>query len=292
MRRALAPVLVLASLVPCAAAPAQEGGRIPELQGTFAGGWAGDREHLWLRGEADEAGTRLTLSGRIDTTCGPGTIEGDVPGTPDGAVDGSGVTVAGRVTTRWRLTGRFADEQGTGTVDAELEVRRTGRPVRRCATRGRPFAMAQGSSDHQLGPLPDPGSRWHGALKADGMQVAWVDPRRRRVRVLLLGADLGFCPNRTPSRLWLALRDVPIDGDGEIEVDRRLVLREGGLVRRLRLRVYGTFYSDGFGTTVYLREITRRRGRVVSKCETEVGDDAESLDTRAAAGQPAAAAQR
>ena len=274
----MVPALALAVLVPGAVSPAQESGRIPELQGAFAGGWAGERDHLWLRGEADEAGTRLTLAGRIDAGCGAGTIEGDVPGTPDGAVDGGGVTVAGRVTTRWRVLGRFDRGRGAGPVDAELEVRRPGRPVRRCATRGRPFAMAQGPSDHPRGPGPEPGSRWPGALAADGMQVAWVDPRRRRVRVLLLGVDLGFCPNRTPGRLWLALRGLPIDGDADFEATRRLVLREGELVRRVRVRVYGSFFSDALSTVVHLREITRRGRRVVSRCDPgQVGDYAELL---------------
>jgi len=251
------------------------------LDGTYAGGWAGERHGLWLRADPIGDSRQLDVIGRVEAACGAGTFRGAVPAGPQGEIAAEGLTREGATTTTWRLRGSVADggRTGLGTLDATLEHRRGGR-VRRCTTAGRPWALADGSSELQLGGPPRPGSRWHGALGGRGMAVAWVDPRRPRVRRLLVGVDMGFCPRRTPDRFWAAARDLPLESD-RFSVARRLTVRDGALRRRVRLQLSGTFYRDGLSTNVVVAEVTTRRGRVVSRCSTgAVGGEAEVLGPR------------
>ena len=280
MRRALA-VTVLGLLALAPAAGGQEETTPILLDGTYAGGWAGERHQLWLRADPIGESRQLDVLGRVEASCGAGTFRGTVPAGPQGEIAAEGVTREGSTTTTRRLRGGVADggRTGTGTLDATLEVRRGGR-VRRCTTTARPWALAYGSSEHQLGGPPRPDSRWHGSLAGRGMTVAWVDPRRTRVKRLLVGFDLSFCPRRTPDRFWAVARDLPLEGDSFSAV-RRFTVRDGSLRRRVRLQLSGTFFSDGLSTTVFIREITKRRGRVVSRCQAgDVGEDAEVLGPR------------
>jgi hypothetical protein len=111
------------------------------------------------------------------------------------------------------------------------------------------------------------------------MQAVWLDPRRPRIRAVLIGLDMSFCPNRTPAFLFTGVRDIPLEpGDRDFRASRRLTLREGALVRRLRIELSGSVYADGLGTLVSIREVTRRHGRIVSQCFTgQISDDAELL---------------
>src|SRR5256714_200999 len=147
------------------AAQAQDRALSPGVD--YGGGWAGAHRQLWLTAQADEAAEHVDLAGRIETTCGAGTITATGVAVPLSGFAARGETRDGATDTRWHIKGRFNVDGGGGTVDADLAVRRGGR-TRRCAVRGRRWAVEWLASDHQVGPPPAGGSRWHGHVGETG----------------------------------------------------------------------------------------------------------------------------
>jgi hypothetical protein len=269
-RRELVAALALLVVAP---APAAAAG--PDGGSTLSGGWAGEPERLLLRAEADAAGQAVTLDGWLTGRCGAGALRGAAAVAADGAVAAEGVTRSGRTVVTWRLAGGFELYRGRGRLDATI---RRGR--RSCVVAGLPWALENASSEHQVGPGPDPGSRWHGDL-AGGMVALVVAEPATRVRLLTFSVDMRFCPRRPGDRLVALMHDLPIEDRTDFHDVERHTVRAGGLVRRIRLEASGYFFSDGLSLTIAVREVARsaRTGRRAWACDTlQLSGNGEDLD--------------
>jgi hypothetical protein len=269
VRPALAAVAVALVAAGAPAHAQEESG--PILRGDYGGGWAGQRDQLWLRAEPAEGGQALQrVLGLAGTACGAVRFTADGVPAPGGAFDASGRTSTSGLLASWRVRGAIAGSEGRGTFDARVAVRRGGRTVRRCTVRARPWVIATGDFAHGTRDPPAPRSRWNGTTGGDGIFSLLVGREPSRISRVLISADMTFCPRRTPDRLWAVLRDVPVEDDGSFRVIERLVLREPGIVRRLRVVFQGRFDFRELDASLHLREVTRRArgGARVSACET------------------------
>ena len=276
MRRiALAALGVAASLATADSASAQgEPEAPPILASSYGGGWAGRTQQLWLRAEPAEGGQALQrVFGLADTPCGTLSFTADAVPAPGGAFDTSGRTRDATVLASWRLRGTIAGAEGRGTLEANVQTRRRGRTVRRCKVQARPWVLATGSRTIRPATAlewPPVSSRWNGTTDGKGIFSLLMGSSRRRIDRVLVGVDMTFCPRRRPDRLWVVLRDVRVDEQRQFRTIERFVLREGGVVRRLRVALTGSFDLYELEASVDLREVTRRAatGARVSACQT------------------------
>ena len=259
MRR-LELLTALALLALPAAAHAQG----PDGGVTMNGGWAGERERTLLRIEADEPGDAVTLEGWVSARCGAGTFAGGSPVAPDGSIAAAGTSRSGGTVVTWRLTGALELHRGRGRLDATIR-----RGKRQCTVAGLPWGVANASSAHQVGPGPDPGTRWHGRV-GDGSAALVVASPATRAELLVFSVDMRFCPNRPGDRFVGVMRNLPIEDRTDFDATRRRTVRRGGIVRRIRLIASGTFYWDGLYLSVAVREVARRArtGRRLWACDT------------------------
>ena len=237
----------------------------------YAGGWVGGRQQLYLMMAADDPGEHIDLTGHVEASCGAGTITGAAIPVPASGLAAEGTTRDGAVTTHWRIQGHFDIDGGAGMLDADLAVRSHGR-TRRCAVRGRPWAVEWGSSDHQIAPAPPGGTTWHGPLGNTGAFNLLLSPAGDKVAIATFAMDMAFCPGRRGRWLYGVVRDLPLDQDHAFNGKRRFTVIEGAIRRRVEVVIYGFFFRDGVDPAVGVREIaTRRRtGRRVWACQTQV----------------------
>lgn len=271
-RRGLTLVVAAVLLAPAPAA-AQDEPLFPDSR--YGGGWAGQVRQLWLRAAVDGTGRFLSFAGRVEAACASGDVS--VAGVPVEQAPGfalAGTTREGNVVTQWRLSGRVGLYRGTGRLDATIRVVRPGRD-RRCAVNGRPWVLTKGGG-YTPGPAP-PRSRFHGTLDGGGTVAALLSERRRRVAVVAIGMDMRFCPRRPAAELWAVVRRVPT---GEPSV-ARAVVREAGVVRRVRINLSAYLSTDGLNLSVSIREVARsaRTGRRLWACDTQsLSGEAERFD--------------
>jgi hypothetical protein len=259
VRRAASLALLAAAALLGAASPAHA----VQAYGTYGGGWAGGPGDLWLRVDVDDEGVAFGVSGRVATPCGLGAIEAkDVPAAAAQPLALEGTSRSGPTVTRWRLTGEIGDYAGSGRLDATV----TRRGKRACRVGGRPWAVASSYSSHQAGPPPATGSRWFGTV-GGGVIALTVGSRGAEA---VVSADMGFCPRRATDTFFASIDDLRGDFGSSYTGERRWVVRSGGVVRRLRLYVSGSFFSDGMSATVQIREVARRArdGRRLWACDT------------------------
>src|SRR4051794_7641189 len=190
-RGVCAVVVALAAIGP--AAQAQDHALRPGV--LYGGGWVGAHRQLWLTAHADDAAEHVDLTGRIEATCGAGTIAASGVAVPLSGFAASGETRDGATDTRWHIAGRFNPDGGSGTVDADLALRRGGR-TRRCAVRGRHWAVQWGTTDNRIGPAPGGGSRWSGELGRTGAFNVLFGAAGDRAAIVTIAMDMTFCPGR------------------------------------------------------------------------------------------------
>ena len=261
-RRGLTPI-VLALLAAPAPAAAQDQPLYADSR--YGGGWAGEVRQLWLRAAVDSTGRFLSFAGRVEASCGDGDVS--VTGVPVEQAPGfalAGTTRDGDIVTRWRLSGTLGLYRGTGRLDATVTVRRPGRD-RRCAVNGRPWALTKGGG-YTPGLAP-PRARFHGTLDGGGTVAALLSSSRRRVAVVAIGMDMSFCPRRPAAGFWAIVRRVPT----EESVVARDVIREAGVVRRVRVNLWASLSAEGLDVSASIREIARsaRTGRRLWACDTQ-----------------------
>jgi hypothetical protein len=239
----------------------------------YGGGWVGAERQLWLRAVVDETGRSVRFRGHFEASCASASIASDP--VPAEALDGpavTGTTRDGAVTTRWRLTGRLGASDGSGALEATVRVRRGGRTVRRCSVTGRPWVLSTGaSSASTTDGVPAPGSRWYGTLDGGGTLAVVVSRTRSELATVALSMDLGFCPRRPSDDFWAVVRRVPFDAQGYLDGVVRDTIRVGGLVRRVRITLFGGFSQGRLSPLVMVREVVRsaRTGRRLWACDTE-----------------------
>lgn len=267
-RHGLTAALFIVLLGP-AAAEAQE----LDPGATYGGGWVGADRQLWLRAAVDDTRRSVRFTGRFEAGCAAGSIASDpVPAEGLAALATAGTTRDGAVVTRWRLTGRLAQHDGSGTLDATVRVRRGGRTVRSCSVSVRPWLLSTGlSSTSAADDQPPPGSRWYGTVEGGGTVAVVASRRRRQLATVALSMDLGFCPRRPAAGFWAVIHRVPVDGDGFVNALVRDTIRAGGLVRRVRISLNGGFRFGRLEPMVAIREVVRsaRTGRRLWACDTE-----------------------
>jgi len=236
----------------------------------YGGGWVGAHRQLWLMAHSDEAQEHVDLAGRVEATCGAGTIAASGVAVPTSDFAASGETRDGATVTRWRLAGRFNVDGGAGKLDADLAVRRAGR-TRRCSVRGRHWAVQWGSSDHRVGPPPGGGSRWSGELGKGGALNVLFAAAGDRAAIVTIAMDMTFCPGRRGPFLWAVMRDLPLDRDNNFGGTRKFTAREGRVRRQVELRVAATVFHDGIDAEVFAREIANdaRTGRRLWACDSQ-----------------------
>src|SRR4051812_35354519 len=250
------------------AAQAQDRALSPGVD--YGGGWAAAHRQLWLTAQADEAAEHVDLTGRIEAACGAGTITATGVAVPLSGFAASGETHDGATDTRWHIKGRFNVDGGGGTVDADLAVRRGGR-TRRCAVRGRHWAVEWITSSHQVGPPPGAGSRWSGKVGGTGAFNVLFGPAGDRAAIVTIAMDMTFCPGRRGRWLWAVVRDLPLDRDNNFRGARKFTAREGRVRRRVEVRVDSTVYRDGIDGEVFVREIANdaRTGHRLWACDSQ-----------------------
>jgi hypothetical protein len=234
---------------------------------SYGGGWAGGPGDVWLRVAADHEGDTFAVTGGFAASCGTGTIAAErVPAAAAEPLALEGVTRSGGTETRWRLTGSIGDFDGGGELEATVAPR--GR--RSCRVRGRPWSVVSASSEHQGSQEPPAGSRWYGEVASGGVVAFVVGPGASTVRRAVVTADLGFCPRRPSAEFHATLTALRSEGGGSVRGVRRWTTRAGGVVRRIRVELGGTFYGDGFHGDLTVREVARRvrDGRRLWACST------------------------
>ncbi|HEX8120119.1 MAG TPA: hypothetical protein VF549_02530 [Solirubrobacteraceae bacterium] len=253
-RRAVAASLLLFLLPAAALLPAPAGATILPYS-SYGGGWAGGPGDVWLKVAADHEGDTFAVTGGFAASCGTGTIAVErVPASAADQLAVEGVTRSGGTETRWRLTGSIGDFDGAGQLEATVAPR--GR--RACRVSGRPWSVVSASSEHQGSQEPPAGSRWYGEVASGGVAAFVVGPGGSVVRRAVVTADLGFCPRRPGSEFHATLTALRSEGGGSFRGVRRWTTRSGGVVRRIRVELGGTFYGDGFHGDLTVREVARR----------------------------------
>lgn len=233
----------------------------------------------------DQTGRRVTLEGQAIARCAGGAAVDDgltvrATVSPAGGFRGSSsrsyrVSAAETRTVRLAVGGVLAGRsRAAGSMRMTVLVRRTGRPLLRCATGLQGWQARSATAAALGGQPPRAGATYFGATNQRGRPVPLpfvlalsgdgrsVDATLFRVRRRCIGVRSDDLPNNTPG--------AAIGPDGSFSILQRYSQRFSDSVEDYTFSVSGRVGADGAGGTLRATSVLRdpRTRRVIGRCDS------------------------
>jgi hypothetical protein len=228
----------------------------------------------WLWARVADDGTAW-LGGALPVRCGLAFLRTRVALAPDGSFSSTSTLrnrrAGWRLRSRISIAGRFDGSAASGTVTANLSVRRPGRRTRRCSSGAAAWQLRiPGPPGPAAG--PQPGATYYGLTSQGGRVprafLLAVQPDGARVKTTLL-TFRARCRRLSYSSNDLS-PGAAIRPDGTFTIRESFAFHSPLLVERVKVLVAGGFSAGGVAGAVRVHSAVRVRatGRVYDRCDT------------------------